>query len=233
MKISDEQGFSSLFAAGLIVLLSLFGFAITSLVSTAQSVHSDQLLYDRAFYVTQSGIEYAMRKIYEGASPIVVSPGINFSGGNFTIAREGRVVTVTGVYDTSRVVHSVTSPTEADCTDFDVSGAELYDDGTRLRHIQFRKICLEQAVLDKMVVSWTDPGPEGLRRVRVESSTLYNEPPVPSGDTTELANYIMTGDNMNNMNEVRFSSDMEDKTFTINFQMGDGSSESYTFTPDD
>ncbi|MBI2083291.1 MAG: hypothetical protein HYT76_06940 [Deltaproteobacteria bacterium] len=232
MRISDKRGFSSLFAAGLIVLLSLFGFAIASLVMTTQSIHADQLLYDRAFYVTQAGLEYAMRKIYEGVSPVVVSPGMGFGGGTFTIAREGRVVTVTGVYNTSQVVHSVTSPSQADCTEFDLTDVDLNNDGQNLQHIQFEKICLEQAVIDKIVASWTNPGSEGLRKIRIESQTVYDEPPVLSGQTTELADYIMTGNNMNNVNEMRFTNNMEGKTFTINFMMGDGSAESYTFTPD-
>lgn len=219
-------------AVGVMVLLSIFGLSIASLVTTSHAIHTDQLLYDRTFYVAQAGIEYAMRKIYDGLSPVVETPLV-FGNGSFTIGRDGRIVTVTATDGITQVVHSVTSPTQADCTNFYVENANLNDDGEKLQQIQFEKICLEEIVLDKMVVSWTNPGTEGLEKVRVESSTLYDQPAVPNNETTELADYRANGNNRINFNEIRFSHDMEGKTFTIRFKMGDGSAESYTFTPDD
>ncbi len=233
MRIFSEKGFSSIAAAGMMVLLSLFGFSIASLITTSREINLDQVSYDRAFYLTQAGLEYAMRKIYEGFSPVVAPPGIVFGSGSFSIARSGRIVTVTGLDASSQVVHSVTSPSQADCTDFDLSHADLESDGTKLNHISFRKICLEQTVLDKMNVSWTNAGSEGLRKVRVGNQTLYDEPSVASGEQVELADYIMNGINNNNFNEIRFTHDMEGKTFTVTFIMGDGSRESHTFTPED
>jgi hypothetical protein len=131
------------------------------------------------------------------------------------------------------VTHSVTSPSQADCTTYDIDNVRLSEDGRQIRGIQFKKICLEEIVVDKLLVSWTNPGSEGLRRVRIQDARVYDEPPVPSGETTELANYSVTGPANNNYNEIRFTHDMEDKTFTINFIMGDRSAESYQFASDD
>ncbi len=232
MKIFSEKGISALVTIGVMLVLSVMGFAVVSLVSTSHTLNTEQLVYDRAFYVTQAGLEYAMRKIYEGVSPVVASPGISFTGGAFTVTRQDRLITVTGNYGASRVVHQVTSPSQADCTEFDVGNADLASNGTRLQHIQMQKICLETAVLDKIRVSWTNPGSEGLTKVRIENSTIYDQPPVPSDGLTELSDYLMSGNNLHNFNEINFTNNMEGKTFTIAFVFGDGSSESHTFTPD-
>lgn len=221
-------------AVGTMVVVSILGFGLASYVATSHTQNMEQLSYNRAAYVTQAGLEYAMRKIYEGVSPVVTDPGISFSGGGFTIARQDRLVTVTGNHSGSQVVHQVTSPSQADCTEFNLTNANLSENGREIRQIQMRKICLEETVLDKMLVSWTNAGSEGLRRMRVESTTLYNEPLVTSGNLTELSNYAMTRNGTYNVNEIEFSHDMEEKTFTFTFRMGDGSSESYeNVTPDD
>ena len=83
-----------------------------------------------------------------------------------------------------------------------------------------------------MNIAWTNPGSEGLTKIRAEDQTLYDNPPVASGVTVDLANYILNSGGNNNMNEVDFNSNMEGKTFTMNFIMGDGSAKSYTFTPE-
>ncbi len=231
MKTFNENGFSSLAAAGIMAILSIFGFSIVSLVTSSKATEVDQLLYDRAFYVTQAGMEYGMRKIYEGASPVVTSPGITFGPGSFTISQVGRVVTVTGTSETSQVIHSVTSPSHADCTEFDVTNARWQDNGQRLSGINLHKICLAQTILDKIIISWTNPGSEGMTQLRVNNQTLYNNPKVLSGILTELADFIMNGNNNNNMDHTEFTSNMNGKTMTMSFIMGDGSAKSTTFTP--
>lgn len=231
MRILNEKGISSLMAAGIMVILSLMGFAVASLVTTSRTIHVEQLYYDRAFYVTQAGLEYAMRKIYEAVSPVVAEPGINFGGGYFTIARQDRLITVTGHHGDAQVVHSLTSPSHADCTNFDLSSANLSGDGKKMSQIHFEKICLEQTVIDKVRISWTNPGSEGFKKMKIESQTVYDNPAVASGNLTDIANYIMNGNNQNNVNAIEFNQNMTGKTFTIDFLMGDASSESYTFTP--
>lgn len=214
------------------VLLSILGFAMVSLVATSKAIQGDQMIYDRAASVTQAGLEYAMRKIYEGATPVVSPPGLGFAGGSFTIGRADRLVTVTGTYGGSQVVHQVTSPSQADCTDFDVTGARLSEDDREIKTINFQKICLEQTVIDKVRISWTNPQVnEKFQKLKVENETLYDNPPVPSGNLTDVANYVMNGNYRNNINKVAFVNEMGGKTFTFDFIMGDGSSESYTFFP--
>ena len=231
MKTFNDKGFSSIAAVAVMLLLSFFGFAVVGLVTTSQSTQGEQLFYDRAFYVAQAGLEYGMRKIYEGVSPVVASPGVTFGDGYFTIDRSGTLVTITAHDGNSQVSHSVTSPSQADCTSFDLSSVSLDTDGKNLKHITFQKICLEQTVLDKMNVSWTNPGSEKLKKIKAENSTLYDDPSVTSGTLIELADYTVSGNGNNNINHFEFTDDMSGKTFTISFIMGDGSAESYTFTP--
>lgn len=231
MKTFNEKGFTTLAAVAVMMLLSVFGIGIAHYVTSSHSINFDQLLYDRSFYINQAGLEYAMRKIYESLSPVFPAPGITFSGGTFYIDRAGNIVTVTSNYNGAQVVHQVTSPSHADCTDFDMTDANWNQED--LEHITFRKICLEQTVLDKMVISWTNPGSEGTRKVRVQNNTLYDEPPISSGQVTELADHIIDTNGEQVMNYIRFTHELEGKTMTILFMMGDGSSESYTFNPND
>ena len=231
MKIFSEKGISVIAAAGIMVLLSVLGFSLASQVTTSHEINVEQAVYDRAAYVTQAGLEYAMRRIYEGVSPVVSEPGVGFGGGSFVIDRQDKLVTVTGRQGVSQVAHSVTSPSHADCTEFDLSNADVDDE--QIRHISFQKICLEQTVLDKIVVYWTNPGSEGLTKVRVENQTLYNNPAVPNGQLTELSDYVMTGNQNNSMNYIEFSNDMEGKDFTIDFLMGDGSIKSFSIEGED
>jgi len=228
----NEKGFTVLAAVGVMMILSIFGFYLSSIVTTASAVHTDTLVYDRSFYVNQAGLEYAMRKISEGVSAVVPPPGVSFAGGTFTVTHEGNIVTVTSTYGDSSVTHIVTSPSEADCTDFNVDNASLIGSGNTLNQIHFEKICLWRTTLDKVLFTWTPTGTEGLERIRVENSTLYHQPAVLSGTITELADYVMYGGNQNNFNQIDFTGNMEGKDFTVTFILGDGSSETYEFSPD-
>lgn len=235
MKIfNNSRGLSTIAVIGILMIMAFFGTSVVYLLGTSQAIRENQVLSDTSFYVTQAGMEYAVRQIYEGLSPVVAEPGINFAGGSFVIGQQERVVTVTGRMGAAQVTHSLTSPTQADCTRLDVRNARLHSDGRRLSDIQIRKVCLTQVVINQMIFSWVDDGGERLRRIRIGDATVYDNPPgASSGDLLDIADYVIDGNGTHTINEVQFSASMEEKTFTLTLIMGDTTQKVATFEPED
>ena len=229
-SLPEPRGFAALAAIGILVLLSIFGLAVVSLVTTTQTVLTDQVGYDQAAYLSQSGLEYAMRKVYEGTSP--VTGVIPFGKGSFQIIRAGSVLTATGWAGDAQVAHNITQPVQADCITIDTTGA--YADKKTVRKISLTKTCLESLVLDKMTLSWDPNGGESYDRVQgsgFSNEHLYDGPPrVKSGETAELADTPMKKNDKYKLEEIRFGTEMKTKAFQLNLLMGDGSIEEVHFT---
>ena len=143
-----EEGFTIIAVVGIMVVLGFFGMAVAKLVATSHTIRADHTLYETAGMITEAGIEYGVKKIYEGSSPVVVEPGKNFGRGNFVISQVGRTLTVTGRLGEVAVMRQMDSPTQADCTKIDVSSVNLTGSNNKLNGIQFKKICLVQVVVD-------------------------------------------------------------------------------------
>ena len=219
---------------GIMTVMALFGITVANLVAVNHAVRTDHALYETASMVTQAGIEYGVKKIYEGSSPIVAEPGKNFSRGNFIISQSGRTLTITSRVGEVSVVRRMDSPTEADCTRIDISSVNVVGNDDRLSGIQIRKVCLVQVVLDKVTFAWTPDDGERLKKIKIENATVYNNPAGdPSGTLLDITNYVMNNNNQNNMNHVEFNDEIEDKTFTMTLTFGDGTTLAVTFSPDD
>lgn len=229
-----ERGISTI--AALLTLLSLAAMAsiITYTATVGQIGKAERLLSAQALYVTQAGIEYGVKKIYEGLSEIVDPPGINFGDGNFTIQRAGNAIIVTGTVGDAVRVHQVDSPTEADClTIIDIDNANFQKGGTRLTSITFRKDCLMTITIDKMQLWWVSEGPEAqLQSIKIQDVWIYSNPSgVPSGTLLETTDYVLTGNQNNVINQINFTNEVnDDEEITLSFIMGDGSIKTVTFT---
>ena len=226
-----DGGVSTLAALMVLTLLSMMGLLVVYLVAEGSTAGANHFLSSQNFYVAQAGLEYGIKKIWEGSSPVVSAPGVSFGRGNFTTTWVNRTLTVTAnVGNAIQRVHSVTSPSQADCTSLNVSNTEV--ENNDVKEIKLRKICLPQTVLDKMTVSWVSNGGEKIKKVKLGGSTLYNDGTgVASGTLLELADTTFSNGNTNNMT-LTFNQDMDGKTVTISFQFGDSSTESVTFNPD-
>ncbi|MDO8526400.1 MAG: hypothetical protein Q7T03_01790 [Deltaproteobacteria bacterium] len=235
MKTFNKKGGISTIAA-LLTLLSLvaMGAVISYLVSAGEESRANHFLSTQAMYVTQGGIEHAVKKIYDGEDEIIVPPGKAFGNGSFTVSRSGLTLTVTGTVGDAVRVHKVDSPTEADCTLIDVTNANLSHDGKTVASITFRKICLATITIDKMLFTWVSDNAERLKQIKIESSTIYDNPAgAPSGTLLDVADYTVLNGNNNVINKIEWNSDMEDKTITMTFTMADGTTKSATFEVDD
>ena len=217
---------------GIMTVMGLFGLAVADLIAKSDTMRSDHSLYERATSITQAAIEYGIKKIYDGVSPVVAEPGINFGKGNFVISQSARTLTITSRLGEVSVTRQVDSPTEADCGQLDVSSASTVGGGDTLTQIQVKKICLIQVVLDKLRFSWTPDNGEKIVRIKIENATVYNDPAGnPSGTLLDITNYVMNNPNQNNMNGIEFDQSVTGKTFTLDVFYGDGTAEQVAFIP--
>lgn len=234
MKIFNKRGVSSI--AALLTLLSLaaMGVVIAYLVASGETSRANHLLSSRAFYVTQAGIEWAIKRIYDGQNEIVSAPGQAFGPGTFTVSRVGRTLTVTGTVGNAVRLQKVDSPTEADCTSIDVSNVNLVSNNKTIKNIYFHKICLTSITIDKMQFTWVTNGGEKLKKIKIESSTVYDNPSgSSSGTLLDTADYTVVNGNNNVFNNIDFSASMEEKTVTMTWTMGDTSTKTVTFQTED
>jgi len=231
---ADIRGLSTL--AALLVLLGLaaMGLVMTYLVATGEQSRAQNLLSTQAFYVTQAGIEYAIKRVYDGQSEVVTPPGITFGRGSFTVSRNSRTLIVVGTVGDAVRQHQIDSPTEADCTALDVSNIEVKDHDQTISRIHFRKICLTQISIRQMRFSWVPDGGERLQRIRIESETLYDNPAgALSGTTLDVIDYTVTGGGNKVINEIQWDSSIEDTVMTMTLMLGDGTSKIVSFTAED
>lgn len=227
-----QAGFTSLAAVGMVLVLAVMGAGVVALVSTSQRAELQQVDYEQATFVAQAGLEYAMKRLYEGRSP--VTGNVSFGPGAFRISQQGNLLTVQGRVRESGVARSVTQPTQADCLKVDTSESHTHHRGSELRRIYLTKDCLESIVLDKMILRWEPDLGESYDQVRVDSlpnTQLYDAPPrVRSGDLAELLDSPMRRNQRYRMREVRFPSDMRGKSYHLTFFLGDGSRKEVPFT---
>ncbi len=236
MKIFSEnfqRGISTIAAALTLLILVAMGGVITYLVAAGSARRADHVSSAQALYVTQAGIEHAVKKVYDQQNEIVPPPGINFAGGSFTVSRSGKTLTVTATVGNAVRVHSIDSPTQADCTVIDTSNVNLTHSGKRIQGINFRKVCLTTTTVDKMQLTWQNS--HKIKEIKIENAIVYTNPAgASSGTLLEIADYTMTNGNNNVINWFEFSGDMEEQDITLSFIMGDGSTKTVTFeTPDD
>ncbi|MBI2067759.1 MAG: hypothetical protein HYT77_07085 [Deltaproteobacteria bacterium] len=231
--VYDERGFSILAFVGLMTVLGIFGLAITSLVTTSYSLRIDHIDQDRANFVNQAGIEYAMKKIYEGRSPVTGS--VRFGPGAFQVAQSGRSLRVSASVGEALVQHVVDLPRQAGCLDIDTSQSHTHYSGRELARIWLVKKCGQEVVLDKMKLSWSPDQGENFTKVRLSSvsqSRLYDAPPNVRSDTKiDLINATMIRNQQYKLKDIWFGVDMRNnRSFRLTLYFGDGSEKEVNFT---
>lgn len=234
MKTFSSKGVSSIAAALTLLILAAFGAVLTYLVAAGSVGRMNHVSQVQALYVTQAGIEYAIKRVYDQQNEIVNPPGITFGNGFFTVSRSGQTLTITGTVGDAVRVYSVDSPTEADCTQINTNNVNLTTNDTRITQVDFRKICLTTTTITQMQLSWLPNNGERLNEIRIGGQTIYTNPlGAPSGTLLEITDFVMSNPNTNVINWFEFDSDMEDKDVTLSFIMGDGTTKTVTFETED
>jgi len=234
--IKANSGWTSLAVIATMVIMGAMGLGIAQLMTTSQEMRLRQILYQKAYYINQAGLEYAVRRVWEGVDSDVPAPGINFAGGTFTSVRSESVITVTSQLAEAQVIHQLISPTQADCLEIDTSNVEVgggNDDW--IQGIRLRKTCLTSITIDAIVASWTPDNGEEMNEVRIQSSTWPIFPATLSGVTTDLIpDYQISTTGVHVINRLHFHPyEMEEKYMSIDFIMGDGTIRNVQFEADD
>lgn len=228
-----NRGISIIGAVFTLLILGVFGITMMSLVATEQETMIRSIEKTQAFYLTQTGLEFAIREINQGGYPVVT--GKQFENGRFstTIEPATHTIGVTGAIGDVVESHTITYPQLAgDCFELNNESAVLTGpEKAILKGVAFRKTCLNAITLDSMQLTWVPKnGGEHVLLVIVDGNTLYQATPgAISGEIFELTNYTISNGSVHQTNEIRFSSNMVDKDLTMTWYFTDTSSKTMTF----
>lgn len=234
MTITSNQSGMSVFGAMVsIFILGMIGSAALYLSVISETGKQDNWVSSMSGYIAQAGAEYAMKKYYEGNATVsVIEPGKSFADGTFIISESGSspniTVSVDGRFGTAIKKISFKKPDHAKCTVWDTATTAL-SPNTRIHQLYFKKVCLDQIIVDKITVSWNPTTGGPLNRIDFDAVTQFSGSK-NSGELIEIVNYVVSNTNQRNT-EIYFDTDMTGKTFTIQFTMEDTTLTSKTFGP--
>lgn len=235
MQVLDNKGGWVLYGAAVLIMV-VAGLGVTLMYLSMGSISSNenQWISSKANYIAQAGAEYAMREYYNGnASAVVVSPGRSFSGGYFTIAESGTppniTVAVTGQFSNSTRTIRFNKPSQASCLEWDNSGTALVSANTRIQQLMLSKICLDQIVVDRMILTWNTPT-QLIIDFQFDGISQSIAPPKSSGEQMDIVNYVMSNGLQREI-RIDFNSSVSGKTFNLSMIMSDGSVSDVSFGP--
>jgi hypothetical protein len=240
--LKQERGISALIAIGTMMLASVLGLALSSLMSTSQTIRYDHVEQDQANFVNTAGIEYAMKRIYDAKD--IDAGDIDFGAGTFRVSQSGSLLTVTSVVGAAQVSHQVSLPNMAGCLDIDTSEVHTHYDGSYISRIYLVKKCGDAVILDKMNLSWEPDNEESYDKARLSSSShrrIYDGPPrVRSGQEIDIIDTTMRYNKKHKLKDIRFvdrshepklEPDMRLKdSYRLNLIFSDGSEKEVSFT---
>ncbi len=225
-----ENGYIALVAALTLMLFSLFALSSMSLVNDAAVDKSNSQSRRQAFYYTQTGAEYAKRRIDQGQNPVVT----NFAmpKGTFTVAVTAPTVTVTGTSDIANVTHnfqtnfagSGTGPSGEGC--IYINCESMHSAGPNLVDIKLMKACLATPTITDFRLSWTPNLGEEFIKIMIEGDKIYDDAGgTASGvwvNTTDWT--FMENPPQAPSNKIEFSSNIPNgKTYTFTYKFQDQS----------
>ncbi len=226
------RGIAVFAVIGVITAVAVLGLVLVPLLTSPGEGEPDQIDYEKAAFLNQAGLEYAMRRLYRGESP--VTGEIRLGEGTFRVARRGEALTVMSQVRQAAVTHRVSQPAQADCLAIDTSESHTHDRGREVRRIYLDKTCLESIVLDRMILVWEPDLGEAYDQVRaagLPNNDLYEAPPrVRSGQLIDLKDAPLVHNQRYKLEGIRFPSDMRQKSFHLKFFLADGSSRDVRFT---
>ncbi|MBU3967165.1 MAG: hypothetical protein KKG76_07320 [Euryarchaeota archaeon] len=113
---------------------------------------------------------------------------------------------------------AATWETQAGYLSIDTSGAKLTGNGGKLHSIVLNLTTPRNITIDKMIVNWTVNNGEKIEEIRIGGVTFWSGSEI--ADAVLDGNYILS---KKERIEFRFDSDMQGRSFTITFIMGDSS----------
>jgi hypothetical protein len=216
-------------------------------VATGAVSKTNDLASEQAFDLATAGLEYALKRIDEGANP---DGDVRYLGaGRFTIAYDDSTGLITSTSDVSALFgssnqsFSIEGPTSgstmADCLEVDVSGARMNTIWWPYEIIGANLIntCTNNITLAAMTVSWTPVSTDHAVIVAIGGTTVYQSysPGTPSGGVIDINDYTIGASSSVAQTRIRFNTELPNRNFNIVYTMSDGSSKNamYQFRADD
>lgn len=227
MKIKmSNKGVSILGAVITLVVLGIFGAAIVALVSTEQESRRLLLEKEQAFYAVQAGLEYAIREIVNGGNPVATNKQIG--RGTFTnvINYAQHSIAVTGRSGEVSKTHTIDfNQFGGDCLGVNNDQVTVVGPNkTDMKANTLRKNCNNAITIDKFQFTWGPDNGEKITRIELENNTVYNDANgSPSGAVIDIADYTLSGGTAHQLNLVRFTDNMLNKSFSWVITLSDGS----------
>jgi predicted ribosomally synthesized peptide with SipW-like signal peptide len=127
---------------------------------------------------------------------------------------------------TGNTFRTGTWETQAGYLNIDTGAAKLTGNGGKLHSILIDLNTTHSITIDKMIVNWTVNNAEKIEEIRIGGATFW------AG--SELSDALLDGEYILTKEEqiqFRFDSDMQGKSFTVTFIMGDSSKKIIIINP--
>lgn len=139
-------------ALAVMVVLAAGAVTVIHLSGTDTRSYTDDMQAQQALTIGNAGLQRALSKLNNGEDP--TASDVDFAQGKFSIATDptqSRVIVTSQVGDATKT-QSINANFGRNCVDLIVSSS--YISGTTLLDTKLTKTCNNQAILDKMTVSW-------------------------------------------------------------------------------
>lgn len=232
-SLRNQRGISVLGIVIAIAIVGVMGSGMVVMVATNQETRNQVLYQNQSFYSNQAGIEFALGQILEDGNTDS-SITRDFMGESISITRSSGVIQITtseGIANSAYEIEDVNPSDEADCLVVDTSAAALNGGNRILQGITLARdaSCSDTITIDRMTVSWVpnDLGRQ-MNRIQIAGGTVYTSGGVTSGTNVNITDYNIADYATHNLTGIRWSGTVDNRNFTISFQMSDGSLKTVT-----
>lgn len=224
---TDARGVSLIATVFILVILTIMGAAIVSIVSNVQESRVVQMSGVKAYYSALAGFEYGLKEIKSGGYPIGDRSFGSSRFNVFVLPDEHKMVSV-GFYGDATSQHRMTvNPMGADCLNINTSGAYLEPVQTNiLRGIYIDKGCyqLDAVNLVSLSVNWTPRIGERVQKVTIGNfEVFYDAFGVWPEGTIDINDYLINNEIGVIEMVVEFSQTMANRNIDITFTASDTS----------
>ncbi|MFH1357008.1 MAG: hypothetical protein ABII18_07745 [bacterium] len=240
-KLSQRTGSVMIPAVITMLILSYASISMIQMQTSGLMQASNHLNKTQAQKIAIAGAEWSKTLINGGNNP--VTNGKNLGTGILkitTVPNQG-VVNMMSSTNTAKASYTIVTDFATDCVSFqNIHTFSFGDTIGHINNVQVRKTCLDKIIIDKVMVSWTDPSAaQRVMKIDMNSSIYYDAYVEPStGEPSEGANsdividinnIVMTGTGYYTFNYFEFEYTVGNAPppgtdFTITFYFGDGSS---------
>ena len=215
----NSKGFAAIAALVGTLILGAVGVGMAYLITSGQQTTIHQVTGDQAFYSTQAGMEFALRKVIAESSPeMTFSP--KFSGETLTIIRDGSNINISSPKSKAFAQHSIADPgsvSPVGCLQIDTSGAYIQGTTYLMGGVLRRDpSCTQPLTVTALSgTSWLPNTGQVVNQVTLNGVIRFAGA-VPSGGDIPLSPALTIANNANYpLNSIRWNSSVVNTNFHL------------------